>query len=51
MVQPVQTWYSEWVYGVKGNDKVETQKLWIFDPRHDVIVAYRGQIGLSSISS
>ena len=44
MVQTAQIWYSDWVYIVKGNDKVKTQNLSIFDPRHDVIVEYRGQL-------
>ena len=50
MVQTAQIWYSDWVYVVKGNDKVKTQNLSIFDHRHDVIVEYRGQIGPKFIS-
>ena len=50
MVQTAQIWYSDWVYIVKGNEKVKTQNLSIFDPRHDVIVEYRGEIGPKFIS-
>ena len=45
MVQTTQIWYSGYVYVVKGNNKVKTQNLSVFDSRYDVIVAYRGQIG------
>ena len=46
MVQTAQIWYSDWVYIVKGNEKVKTQNLSIFD----VIVEYRGQMGPKFIS-